>query len=766
MNAEASATPPGNARSSVLSEKSATSCGEGWVLDVGYRLDRKAGSVDNRGVEVREFAERILCATTLEEKLIDPPGGRLTDERPGPAWDHEVEPGRPAELRFKPSGSDRSASDRRGSGPRAEFPGLHGLGDEAGRGRVLHFFANHELLATELMALVLLRFPDAPPAFRRGVLHTLREEQEHVRLYLDRMNACGIAFGSLPVSGYFWRSVAPMRHPMDFVTGLSLTFEQANLDFARVFSRGFAEAGDPETAALLRRILHDEIAHVAHGLKWFRLWKDPGATDWDAFCGTLRFPLSPQRAKGLEFNEEARRAAGLDPDFIARLDLFARSKGRTPRVFLFNPLAEGFLARGPGFTPAAPARQLARDLACLPQFLARRDDVVVVPEAPAPEFLASLRSAGFELPEFVVAPEGVRLDDTLGERKLGGLRPWAWAPDSQARLAPLFAQVTGDDAGPDGGFHPGLAALYSKAWSARFLAEIHPELAAVFPALCPAEVIGVAVTDLPAALGAIEGFRARGFHRLVVKQALGLAGANALRLWEPELLETQRRWMAESLEAGQTLVVEPWLERLADFSVQFERTDAEFRRIGFTDLFNDHRGQFLANAASPGFERRPPTRVTKAFHAWPDAPGLLRRVYDAVARALEPRLASVGFRGPLGIDALVYATAEGPRLKPVVEVNPRYTMGRLTLELMRVVSPGSHGLFRLVNRAQLKAGGFASFFEYAHRRVASRPVCRVGSPEPRLREGGVCLNDPARAQACLAVLEVTREAPDSVARIA
>ncbi|MCE2827201.1 MAG: ferritin-like domain-containing protein, partial [Verrucomicrobium sp.] len=483
-------------------------------------------------MEVREFAERILCATTLEEKLIDPPAGRLTDERPGPAWDREVEPGRPAELRFKAAGSGRPGGEAARRASAAGFPGLHGLGDEAGRGRVLHFFANHELLATELMALVLLRFPDAPPAFRRGVVHTLREEQEHVRLYLDRMKACGIAFGSLPVSGYFWRSVAPMRHPMDFVTGLSLTFEQANLDFARVFSRAFAEAGDPETAALLRRILHDEIGHVAHGLKWFRQWKDPMASDWDAFRGALRVPLSPQRAKGVEFNAEARRAAGLDPDFIARLDLFARSKGRTPRVFLFNPLAEGFIARGPGFTPAAPARQLARDLACLPQFLARRDDVVIVPEAPAPDFLATLRSAGFEGPEFVVAPEGARLDEALGDRKLGGLRPWAWAPDSQARLAPLFDQVTGDDAGPDGGFHAALAVLYSKAWSARFLEESHAELAQVFPALSPAGVIGRAVADLSGALGAIGEFRARGFHRLVVKQALGLAGANAIRLWE------------------------------------------------------------------------------------------------------------------------------------------------------------------------------------------------------------------------------------------
>ena len=111
-----------------------------WTDPVAsYPLDSRAASDDNRGVEVREFAERILCATTLEEKLIDPPGDRLTDERPGPAWALAAEPGRPAELRFKPSGSDKA-----GTAGKADFPGLHGLDDEAGRGQVLHFFANHD----------------------------------------------------------------------------------------------------------------------------------------------------------------------------------------------------------------------------------------------------------------------------------------------------------------------------------------------------------------------------------------------------------------------------------------------------------------------------------------------------------------------------------------------------------------------------------------------------------------------------------------------
>src|SRR6266581_274618 len=264
-------------------------------------------------MELRDFAESILFGNTLEEKLSVP--GAITDDRPGIPRTAPEAPGRPTELRFK----------MRGQG-KGEFPGLHRLDDPRERGRLLHFFANHELLATELMALVLLRFPEAPAAFRRGVLRTLKDEQDHTRLYLQRMQECGVEFGELPVSGYFWRAISGMESPIDYVAGLSLTFEQANLDFARHFARGFAAAGDVETARLLERIYQDEIAHVAYGLKWFRRWKKPNENDWDAFCKQLKFPLSPRRARGTILNVEGRQSAGFDAQFIAELEVHSQSK--------------------------------------------------------------------------------------------------------------------------------------------------------------------------------------------------------------------------------------------------------------------------------------------------------------------------------------------------------------------------------------------------------------------------------------------------------
>ena len=321
-------------------------------------------------MELREFAEQVLFATTLEAKLYTP--AVITDERPGTAIQPPTSPGRPEGLGFKPQG-----------GGGGDFPGIHRLEDQQERGRLLHFFANHELLATKLMALVLLRFPEAPAAFRRGVFQTLKDEQEHTRMYVQRMNGCGIQFGELPVSGYFWRSVSTMDTPMDYVASLSLTFEQANLDFCRHFEQGFKQVGDAATAALLDRIYRDEIAHVAYGLKWFRRWKNPDESDWAAFCRQLKFPLSPNRAKGIQLNVEGRKAAGFDLRFIDELNVYSHSKGRTPSVFWFNPFSEGRIAQGKSFTPVKAQQLLASDLANLPQFLARQDDLVLVPRRPS-----------------------------------------------------------------------------------------------------------------------------------------------------------------------------------------------------------------------------------------------------------------------------------------------------------------------------------------------------------------------------------------------
>ncbi|MEI6391314.1 MAG: hypothetical protein WCT12_09425 [Verrucomicrobiota bacterium] len=454
-----------------------------------------------------------------------------------------------------------------------------------------------------------------------------------------------------------------------------------------------------------------------------------------------------------------------------------RPGGRTPSVFVFNPFAEGYIAHGQGFTPVKHQAMLANDLANLPQFLCQSDDIVLLAERPSVEFLSAIKQAGFALPEFVGLKEGrIDLASSLCQRKIGSLRPWAWGPDSVELLEPLFAKVIGEASTPSQRFNGSIARLYSKAWSADFLRKVlargcrsdeaHPRegenqsqplQSASERWLCTEDEAGVAVDTIEGALEAIAAIRRRGHHRVVVKEAHGLAGHNAIRLWEPEILAAQQRWLADALQGGRQLVIEPWLERELDFSVQLEMGPRSIKLCGYTGLINDRKGQFQANWAAANHDRRLPANVAALFGEPADISGRIQRLYGEIFSLLETELQHAGFVGPVGIDAFVYRTDQGGcRLKPVVEINPRYTMGRLTVELMKQTCPGSCGLFRLVTRAQARADGFADFAAYARFLSERFPMQLEGEPVPKIREGVLCLNDPAPAQVCLATFQVSR----------
>jgi hypothetical protein len=177
---------------------------------------------------------------------------------------------------------------------------------------------------------------------------------------------------------------------------------------------------------------------------------------------------------------------------------------------------------------------------------------------------------------------------------------------------------------------------------------------------------------------------------------------------------------------------------------------------GYTGLLNDARGQFQGNVALPGHQKKIPANLIALFPEPPDIAQRLHALFADIFDLLEAELRRAKFSGPLGIDAFAYRAADGKiRLKPIVEINPRYTMGRMTVELMKHVAPGSRGEFRLVGLKQVVEEGFADFPAYARALSQRRPIQLKGEPSPRISEGAFCLNDPARAQVCLATFQVT-----------
>ena len=254
-------------------------------------------------MEVRDFAHGLVTTEDLVRKLGAPPAG-LTDEEPGPPLRIEL-PGRPPALRFQ---------------RRIEVPPSEGMPDPAQRSRILHALANHELQAAELFAWALLAFPDAPKDFRQGLLRILADEQRHTRMYIARVEDAGARFGDYPVNGYFWSKIETITTPLRFLCAMSLTFENANLDHTLEYEEAARRAGDAKTAAVIERVHLDEIEHVRFGWTWLQVFKREDESTWDAYRANLTWPLRPAKARGRIFHREGREAAGLEAEFIRRLE--------------------------------------------------------------------------------------------------------------------------------------------------------------------------------------------------------------------------------------------------------------------------------------------------------------------------------------------------------------------------------------------------------------------------------------------------------------
>ncbi len=601
-------------------------------------------------ISVHDFAERLVFGDKLTDKLFHP---EKINFQSFSAVSTPDSPGRPVNLLF--------------SKERLAFP--KDFTSPFSRGLALQFFANHELLAIELMALCLLRFPDAPINFQRGIVHIISEEQEHLRLYLERSKQLGVEAGAVPVNSFFWNCLAKMHDPMDFVIGMGLTFEQANLDHCLYYGRLFEAVDDHDTAHIIKRVYRDEIRHVKHGLHWFRKWKPPEEADFFVHEKSLKLPLSPMRAKGLIFDVKGRKEIGFEDKYIQKLQVYSLSKGRPSNVYLFRPNCE---LDQIGQEPKKIAKEIESFLSPLMLFLAQKDDIVVSQRLPLSQ-LQEFQKVGIFLPQFV---------NTLNEldgRFLGEFRPWGWSPKIAEELHKEFPTQH--------------RKLYGKAWGAECLQAFLQANSEDF--LCPLETVGRVCYSIDEMNKQGEVFRGLGYEEHIIKANFGTAGRNSRRSSFP-YDEDMILWASKILRRQKCIVLEPRLDRLIDYSIQIQVYPNQTKKIAVGRFTTSEKGQYLGHHLG-AFHRNLDRELLRFLQGNGKDKYRFRRINTSVAQLIGRRLQTEGFQGPAGIDALIYRDSyEKLRIRPIVEVNPRMTMGRIAFEVGKYVHPQSTGTFSIL----------------------------------------------------------------------
>jgi hypothetical protein len=322
-----------------------------------------------------------------------------------------------------------------------------------------------------------------------------------------------------------------------------------------------------------------------------------------------------------------------------------------PRLLIGNFDFEHTLASGSGAQPPAALRRIVAELAAVWIVAAADGDVLWCPQPIDPTFFEDLQAQG--LPRVYAVSRSADVPTGLE------LVPWGWTDDVIRWGTSVGAII---DAPP----LEAVRMVNSRRFSHQLECEwgvgiqsatIADTLSGLFEAIdrLPHSDAGWVVKS-EFSNASRERFLHRGDHPV---------DRNALS-----------RWAKRRLSVGQSLFVESWVDRVDEVGVQLAVPRNGTPRVeGLTRLLVDDAGHYRGSEFSPRLDADP---------HWQDA---VTTALD-VARAVQ----QTGYFGPLGIDAMHYHNAAGDlRLRPIQDINARWTMGRLSLGLRRLLRPDERG---------------------------------------------------------------------------
>lgn len=188
-----------------------------------------------------------------------------------------------------------------------------------GLAALIHAVAHIEFNAINLALDAVWRFEAMPRAYYEQWLSVAQEEALHFQMLLNHLQSLGYTYGDFDAHDGLWEMA--QRTADDVLARMALvprTLEARGLDACPAVKHKLMSAQDRAGAAIIDRILQDEIKHVAIGNGWYRWLCD--ARHLEPIT-TYRHLAQMYRAPKLKgpFNKEARRAAGFEPQEIEAL---------------------------------------------------------------------------------------------------------------------------------------------------------------------------------------------------------------------------------------------------------------------------------------------------------------------------------------------------------------------------------------------------------------------------------------------------------------
>jgi len=163
-------------------------------------------------------------------------------------------------------------------------------------------------------------------------------------------------------------------------------------------------------------------------------------------------------------------------------------------------------------------------------------------------------------------------------------------------------------------------------------------------------------------------------QRWVIKSDFGMAARERLLGRGNNIPVQQKNWIQKKLRSEGVMFFEPWLHKITEVGLQFQ-VPALGKPVlrGVLPLLTDENGLYRGSRIGP-------ETLETAASEWTEAITLCSEIAQEIQQ--------LGYFGPLGFDVMQYRDQHGEiKIRFLQDINARWTMGRLTLGLCRLLKP-------------------------------------------------------------------------------
>ena len=342
------------------------------------------------------------------------------------------------------------------------------------------------------------------------------------------------------------------------------------------------------------------------------------------------------------------------------------------KIHFFNPgHEEAIRTANPHYTPPASVCKMMSDLALLPAWYGGDGDYVLMNETDeAFRFLFSL-PAGIRPATRPILPSELA---SLNPSTPFEASPWGLSPHSIR----LFESFRKQD---DRFVIPPWKEIYTRLTGRQTARECLAKIQSILPD-------AFASLTLPCFCSTpdeIRRFMTENPPPYLLKTPYSCSGRGLYRMQTDDFDLQTSRWLAGSFKKQGAVSIEPALDKVCDLAMEFFSDGSGHIRFEGLSVFetlskDTYHGNILG---SQSFLEQQITPFIPVSH--------LHGIRQAVASILTEALSHI-YRGCLGVDMLVYRKNGSYAVHPFVEINVRFTMGLVALQLSsRLVDPPSCG---------------------------------------------------------------------------